>query len=353
MANITPYDLQRSDILTRMITKELANRQIDAVYDVGFLAPMRSIRETVVSFGLREPDQTQLGQFRALDGPTPLITTRYRGPQKAQIELVMLSEKDRITERMIMDLRSPDTRIAQEAAFQILNSGVNLAKRNINLSRWMVWQAVQDQLLVTYDGGQFMVDYQLDNSDGGMSESHIRGLPAIHWDDPTAEVISDVENDTAVITKDNGAPQTAVEVIMSDKTFKFLQKNIGIQEDYGTIDEPKRPNTTDQVAQVLGVRRIHLYDSTYRDASNAIVRFFPENKILYFVPSTDGARNIEMLDGPVPMLSDGGRDITVANNPGMRAEIWVTPDALSKNIRVTTSRIPFVARDAVLLRTVW
>lgn len=350
MATITPYDLMKSEVLTRLIQKQLTNP--DAIYDIQDLAPIVPTNERTVRIGVREADLSQVGQFRAMNQQTPLITKEYStgGGRIREVALAILAEKDNILEDVYLNLRSPDGRVAQEAVRAILNSGVTLQKRNINLSRKMVWLAVFDSLVITLpDNTSFGVDFDFDNTDGGMSGSHMVPAPATLWSNVAADPIGDVQAWAERIATDAGNPLTELELWMSTKTFQYLQKVTLIQEEYGSLLEPRRPTNPQQIADLMGIRRIRLYDSTYKDAVGAVTRFLPENRVILFAPNTSGERNIQLLDGPVAMFDDRANDIRVGNNPGMRAEIWTSADPPTKNIRVQTARMPMIIREAIVV----
>jgi len=54
-----------------------------------------------------------------------------------------------------------------------------------------------------------------------------------------------------------------------------------------------------------------------------------------------------MLDGPVARVQ--GEKIVVSNNPGMRAEMYISKEQVAENVRVQTARLPVINYPAAFL----
>jgi Phage major capsid protein E len=348
MPEITPYDLRKSDVLTRVIRKRFIGGE-DGVYDISALAPITQTDQFRVRIGIAEVDMSGIGQFRAVNALTPLRPKReWNLGRVAEVELALLSEKTVVREDVYLRLGSSDNSLAQQAARDILNDGLHLAKRNTNLTRWMAWQGVQDNLVIGYPGGAIKIDFDLDNTDGDMSGSHLPAAPTPLWSDPNALVLDNLEVWMQLIVDDLGALPT--DAWMSTEIYRALQRNMQLMVEYGgTIESRRRVPNTQALAELLGLQEIHVYDSVYRLDNGGVVRFLPENRLILHARQVDGVNTVEVLDGPTARYDGDQQDVIVTNNPGMVAEMWTTPDPPQRNMRVTTARLPIVTREALVV----
>jgi hypothetical protein len=221
MAQLTldPRSIDDMHVLTRLITRELHEDTSLAEK----ICPLSQINRRKVRVAIRDFNPAGLGQFKAVNANTPVraggatVTTTY-------MELVDLEEKEVLKADDLLALGSLEGRVAQEAARNVIRIGQELAMRNRNLTRWMRWKAFADELTITYaDGTAVDVDYDLDNSDGGMDRSHIITLSGSDcWDQPsTATPVSQVQDWVDYIADDLGVDGHWLH--MNKKTFRKLQ----------------------------------------------------------------------------------------------------------------------------------
>ena len=348
MPTLMPRDLFKPEVLTPMIERRV---QESARWDLGALAEFEQTRRTRVKLNVRAGTLSRLGQFRSDNALTPLSVPRFSAATM-EISMPLLSEKEIILEDTLRQLNSVDDDLATEAVAEILDQAERLRIQNINLTRWMVFRALMDTLTVTYPNGSGIdIDYGIENADGGMSASHLP-TAGVLWSNAAADVIGDTIAWSTLITNDAGVPQTDLEYWMSSTVWNALQKNTAIQQQVGTVAEPVRPTRTAQVAEVLGIRAINLYDKQYKDTANVTQRYLPENRAILVGRETGGQAIVRVLDGPVVRYEPGTQRLRVGNNPGAVTEVWATPDPPVENIRVTTARMPLVLREGVVCANV-
>lgn len=344
---LTPASIFQPEVLTGAV--ELRAQEA-VVYDLQDFAPLRTVRKRRVKLDISVGSPGRIGQFRADNALTPIVVPELK-LQTLELEMPLLSEKEVIQEDQLVLLNSPDDRIARDVANTIIDNGARLRGRNINLTRLMPWLAVQDLLTITYPNGSAIdVRYKLDNSDTGMSGTHLPST-AVSWVNPAADIIGDVRAWAKRVADDYG--QRATEMWISTEVWEYIQANTAIQKRFGSQTDPKIPEETAQVARILGLRKITLYDEIYRDAAGVAQRFLPVTKAhLRAVAPAGQQRVCEVLDGPVARYNARTQRIDVAANPGAQTDIWAAPDPPQEHVRVTTARIPVLVREALLTATV-
>jgi hypothetical protein len=344
---LTPASIFQPEVLTGAV--ELRAQEA-VVYDLQDFCPIRTVRQRKVKLNIDVGSPGRIGQFRADNALTPIAVPDFK-LQTMELEMPMLSEKEVIQEDQLVLLNSPDERIARQVANTIIDNGARLRGRNINLTRLMAWLAIQDLLTITYPNNSAIdVRYLLDNTDGGMSGSHLPTV-SVSWANPNADIIGDAKAFNKRIADDYGKRGT--EAWLPTEVWEYMQNNIAIQKRFGTTTDPRIPERPEQVAPILGLQRISLYDEIYKDAAGVTQRFLPITKAHFRAVAPAGQQRVcEMLDGPVARYNGRTQRIEVAANPGAQTDIWAAPDPPQEHVRVTTARIPMLVREALLTATV-
>jgi hypothetical protein len=347
--NLTPADIFRPELLSGVV--ELRLTEQGGEYSLGDLMPIKSTNRLRVQMNIRQGTRTRLGQFRAANAPTPISVGRFQAARMS-IELVMLSEKEIIDEYTLLLLNSVDPGMATEAVTEILDQATRLRGQNNTLKTWMGWRAFLDTLTVTYPNGSSIdIDFDLDNTDGKMSASH-KPTASVLWSNPASDIIGDVRAWCLILTNDSGVPASRITLTISTPVWLNIQLNTALMAKVGTAADPKSPDDPAQVARILGLRAIKLYDETYEDAAGVVQRFLPISKGLFTIDKAGGQPVAWMLDGPVAQYNASNQRVKVGNNPGAVTEIWGDADPPSENVRVTTSNMPVIIREGVVMATV-
>lgn len=331
-------DFQRPDVLTGVLGDLI---DVPALYTVSALAPLRRVTSNIVEVNLSIGTDARIGQFRAMNGQTPVSMPRIN-QATTRIELPIQAEMEPQQEDYIRMLQSPDTGVQSNALALLVDAATRLNGQNARLSTYMVWQALMDTLTLTYpvSGGSFDIRYDLANTGGGMGGSHILQGP-VTWLNVNADIIADVAAAMAVIQRDAHVP--AVQLWIGQALFNAIRNNVGVQRAYGTTADPRRPQTVEQLADVLGIQRVVLYTETYEDKNGATQLHLAANTAI-FVSETVGLRAdqispIALLNGPIAAYDRAANDIRVYP-VGPITDLWVTQDPPKRNVRVQTARIP-------------
>ena len=311
------------------------------------IAPLRNVTNNAVKLRVVEDTSLGMGQFRAPEASYPLAHRNLQAREQF-IELVQLAEKIRVNE--IMNMRSQDPRIQEDAIRSFLTDGQWLLNRNALLTNWMRWQALENgSLTVRYpDGGEIVVDY-------GYDPSHIVTASTLWSDTANASIIDDIEAWKQLIVDDAG--MTNMTMHMSTKTWQYFYKNDEIKSFMSPLGRSLLiPNDSD-VQTLIGMRLsdIVLYDEVYRDANGQVHRFFPENKVLITAGGQDysvgGLRIAETLNGLVPVSA--GRD-RVQFAIGPQTEMYIDVESHTEMLRVASARMVRINMpEAIIVATVW
>jgi len=342
-----PSDVRKSHVLTRVIDRTI---QEGEVYNVPFM-PIKAFNGDKVLMKVKEMAGAGLAAFKADNANTPIVGG-YGDLQDIYMELVTLSEKHVIKASDFKALNSPDNAVAAHAARTIADLGVDLRRRNINRTKWMAWQAAKDALTITYpNGASIGVDWDLDatSHNDWMSGSH-KPSPAQDWDHTDTDgrydtdIITDIYTWTKLIADDLGVAEQQCILHMNSTTWRVVRRNKYVIEELSDVDR-RRPATLAEAADVLDVAEIKLVNDFYLndDTTRTKQYFLDEGELMITAPYVvNGVPLAEMYDGIVPMVTGNGNNISVARNAGMRAEVYLNPEQVSQNIRVTTSRMPII-----------
>jgi len=336
---LSPVDIKDAHLLTRTVERTVVESEL---YNVPF-APLSPTVSRRIKLRVRHTDGAGLASFRADNADTPVVT---RGARLTELymELALISEKDILKESDMVALNSPDELVARSAAQEVLDMATNLRRRNINRTKWMAWQAAKDALTITYpDGTAIAVDYDLDKTDQNswFGNSH-QPTAAASWATAGTDVMTDVYNWSKYIADDLGVDQSECVMYCRTSIWRYLQKNTGIRGELSGTDPrvitPKRP----EVIEILGIGEIRIVNDFYVTSSSGVDTrnyFMPETHVLITGPDTvNGVALMEMKDGPVARVV--GNDIVVSQNPGALSEIYINAESVTKNVRVSTARLP-------------
>lgn len=339
---LSPIDVRDSHVLTRVVERRVRE---DARYNIPF-APLVSTTARKIKLRVRHVDGSGLASFKADNANTPIVAGSG-DVTEVFMELFTIGEKEVLKASDLVALRSPDPEVARTQASEIVAKAVRLRQRNVNRTKWMAWQAVQDSLTVTYpDGTTIAVDYDLDKQkwNSWFSASH-KGTVNTAWSDVSSDIIGDVYDCTYIIAEDLGVAQSDCIMYVSPATWRNMRKNTGIKAQLSTVSPRIITPTMAEVTTILDLRAIRIYSDFYVDTSDAKQKFLDDGHVLFTGgDSVNGDNLMEVKDGPVARVVNG--DIVVASNPGAESEIYVNEEQVAANVRVQTARVPEILYPA-------
>lgn len=339
-------DLKDAHVLTRIVERRAKESEL---WDIEF-APILPSTERKVLLVVRHVDGSGLASFKADDASTPVVK-RGGDLTEQYFEIPLIAEKHPLTSSDLIDLESSDGRIAHRAANSIVALGRQLRIRSMNRSKWMVWQAVQDNLTIQYpDGGQVAVSYDLAGAvqNSWFSGSHLVTASTLWSDTTNADIIEDVYTWSKLVADDAGVEQTECILHVNSTTWRYMKKNAGIRNELSAtqprITTPKLP----EVVEILELAQVKVYNGFYTDTDDTKYKYLPDGRALLTGPYTiNGDPIVEVKDGPVARVI--GNDIVVAANPGALSEIYINAEQISKNVRVQTARLPIINYPAAVV----
>ncbi len=224
---------------------------------------------------------------------------------------------------------------------------MELRRRNANLTEFMRWKAFADELLITYqDGTTISIDYDLNNTDGAMGATHKPNV-ATAWSDAAADIIGDIQGWSDQIEDDIGIP--GVILWVNRATFRDMQKNTAIKNEISTWGRRTTLVTAEDIIELLDIDELVVFNGFYRDAAKVKNLFIPDDRAMLTSPlMVDGAPIAEVYDGPVVTVAPDGRTLRVGNNPGAASEMYDSLESKTRNIRVSTARMPWLRREAFI-----
>jgi len=333
-------DIKDAHVLSRIIERRAKESEL---WDIEF-APIVPSSDRKVLLVVQHVDGSGLAAFKADDASTPVVA-RGGDLTEQYFELPLIAEKHPLTSSDLIDLESVDERIAHRAANSIVSLGRQLRIRNMNRTKWMVWQAVQDALTITYpDGGAISVSYDLAGATtrhAYFSGSHLPTAATLWSDTANADIIENIYTWTKLIADDAGVEQTECIVHMNSTTWRYCKKNTGLRAELSSTQPRVITPRVEEVVEILEVAQIKVYNGYYTDTDDTKYKYLPDGKVLITGPYIiNGDPIVEVKDGPVARVV--GQDIVVAANPGALSEIYINPEQISKNIRVQTARLPII-----------
>jgi len=347
MANyqLDPRSIEDAYVLTRVI--ENAVHEDTSIAER--ICPLTPVNTRQVQVAVREFTPVGLAAFKAQNASTP---TRIGGVavQRIFLDLPDIEEQEPISTQDILHLASADDRVALAAARNIVKIAEELRQRNRQRSIWMRWMAFRDQLSIAYETGDTLtIDFDLDNTDGGMDRSHVITLSGSDvWTNDTSDPIGQVQTWVDYIADDLGVDGAWLH--MNRKTWRTLKEHAALKAFLTESSGDLKLLTTDRVRILFDLEGgIVVENGYYEDTDGSKVRFIPDGYVLVTAPYVVyGAPIAEMWDGPVVMYDPASNDLVVANNPGAREEIYVNPASKTKCVRVNTARMAYIRREAFI-----
>jgi hypothetical protein len=343
---LSPVDIKDSYVLTKAVERTVNEA---ALYSVPF-APLVPTSARKVKLRVRHIDGAGLASFKADNADTPVVSGSGRLVELF-MELFLISEKDILKESDLISLQSPDELIAKAAAQDVLDKATRLRKRNINRTKWMAWEAAKDNLTVTFpDGTTIAVDYDLAgaNHNDWFSTSH-KPTASTSWADPDADVIEDIYNWSKIIADDLGRDQSEVIMYCRTAVWRYLTKNAGIKGELSTTDPRIITPKKAEVIEILGIGEIRINNEFYvTEGTTQKSHYLDEGHVLFTGPDTvNGDPIMEVKDGPVVRVVNN--ELIVGNNPGALAETYISAEAKSQSVRVSTARLPVINYPAAFV----
>lgn len=352
-----PIDVRDAHVLTRVVDRKVPETDH---YNVPFV-PMRNFRGRKVKLRVKEANGAGLAGLKADNANTPIVSGGGV-LQEIYLDLVTISEKDVLNATDILALDSPDMNVAREAARTVVDKTANLRLRNINRTLWMAWEAVKDNLSLVYPNGSVIqVDWDLDGDSWNdwFSGSHLPEAEA-DWDHQDSNEAYDTNfleefyAWTKLIGDDLGCDPSECILHINTTTWRYIRRNKWLIRDSNpSLPQPRTaPLKTAELADLLDIAAVKVLNPYYLeddgDARRTKNYMLPDHYALVTGPYTyKGKPLAEMYDGLVATVS--GEDISVAPNPGMRAEIYINKEQVAKNVRVTTARMPVLNYPAGFL----
>ena len=357
-----PSDVRKMHVMTRALDRKIPE---SSVYDVPFM-PIKTFQGRKVKLTIKEVQGAGLAAFKADNANTPIIVSQGE-IQELFLELLTIGEKAVLNASDMINLASPDNAVAAGAMQSIVDIGVNLRRRNINRTRWLAWQAAKDALTITYPSGATIGvsnDFAGAAQNSFFSSTHLP-VAAVDWnhtdadDRYDADVITDTYNWSKLIADDLGVSASEVIMHINSDSWRVLRRNKYLMQEIGVsagsdVDR-RRPLKTAEVADALDIAGITVINSYYLsdDMTRTKNHFLSAGEALFTSPYVVGGTPIaEMYDGLVARVEN--KRIVVAPNPGMQAEIYVSEETVSENIRVMTARMPVINYPAgFVFATIW
>jgi len=330
-------DIRDAHVLSRIVERRARESEL---WDVPF-APIVAHQDRKIKLMVRYIDGAGLAAFKADDDSTPVVP-RGGDITEMYFEAPLIAEKHPLTSSDLLDLASPDDRVAKRAAHDVVELARNLRIRNMNRTKWMAWQAVQGSLSIAYpDGAAIAVDYDLDGSSQNsyFTSSHLVTVGTA-WSNAAADIIEDMYTVTKLIEDDAGVDQMECILHVNSATWRYMKKNTGIKAELSDYTPRITTPRLNEVAEILGIAKVVIYNGLYTDGSTQ-TKFLPDHRALVTGPyEIEGVPIVEVKDCPVARVVGG--DIVPAPNPGALSEIYINEEQISKNIRVQTSRLPVI-----------
>lgn len=352
------FDIWDQGLLTEMIVRPFDGRDPAAAEDQATLlgrtiAPLKSHAGRLARVKVAELKPFGKGQLRAPDATPPLFKPSVTFTEQL-IELALLDEMERIPEEEWLKLNSSDENVRRSAGAQLVDRGRILRLRNERLTEWMVWQALQGQLILTYpQGGTVVVDY-------GFPSGHKPVLTGTNaWTDTTnSDPVVDIQAWSEKLADDSGF--FARHLHMTSKTYDLLIRNTKIKNminfyaaGAAPIQRPRQQDLLNLFTSFAVGQDITIYDNGYRDVGAtgigrpALTRYLSDNRVLVTAPYVIDGHNIaDTLDGQVS-VSTGYNSTDIRQ--GEQAEVML--DHISKTyfFRYASARIPRVLIPEAIL----
>lgn len=334
----------------------------DMEYNVPF-APMRPVRTRQVKLHISRYNGAGLSPFRAVNANTPVMPdTGF--VEEQLIDLVNLAELSPLKEDELLYLESVDPMVRSRSIRNVVDRTIKLRQRNTNRSIWMAWKAVQDALVITYDGSvSITVSWDLAGASWNdwFTSSHLP-TATTDWNAKNADgqystvIVDQLETWKDILAIDGGVVEEQIKMHVNSRTWRVIRENQWLKNQVSQYQPRDVRVTKSEAANALGIGEIVVMDPVWFDAdSNTRYKHLDDGKALFtgpYISPADSAPIASMLDGPVVKVMNGRA--RVENNPGLQAEIWAQEDPPAENIRVQSARMVVLNHpEELMFATLW
>lgn len=348
------------DIFEQTVLTEVIRREWKAIREAagggetvgGFpgerILPLTSQNGRHVKIRVQDILPFGLAQFKAPHA-TPALWTPRPKLREEVIELVDIDEMHRIDPVQMLQLKSPDPNVLEEATLSLTQRGAALQERNELRTEWMRWEALKGTLVVNYpNAGSITVDY-------GIPAANFPTAGVLWSNTATADPIEDLWTLGAVAL--NSAGTYLSRFHLNSHTFRYIRRNEKVKDalsSYGR--DVMLPTDADLRALLRETSQFDIIDAGYlpENAANyALTKFIADGKVF---ATTDnytyaGRRLGDMADGWV-LVSLPTQEDPVARQ-GMQSEILGNKMGKQTFLRQASARIPrLYAPEALAWMTV-
>src|SRR4051794_40210119 len=159
-------DIYEQTVLTELVRREWNDIARDpggglqpGNFDAQTILPLVTQNGRHVKIRVQEILPYGMAQFRTPHGSPALWTPRPTLREEV-VEIVDIDEMSRIDPVKVLQLKSPDPNVMNEAIIGVTELGAALQQRNELRTEWMRWQALQGVCVVTYpDGASITINY--------------------------------------------------------------------------------------------------------------------------------------------------------------------------------------------------
>jgi hypothetical protein len=342
------FDIWDQAVLTALV-REPVDTALESAPPLGRqIAPQVNIEARMARMDVANTYSFGIGQFKAPNAMPALIEMPTVERREALIEMAQLEELHRINSEQWLRLNSNDERIRNAEGLDVVTRGQIMQRRAERLTEWMLWQAFQGSLLITYPrtNSQLLVDY-------GFPSGH-KPTAATAWTNTTdADPVADLEAWQLQVANDAGFLGTVIH--LSSATAKNIVNNAKLKAYFNIEAGTPFRATLDQVASLLAEgTRFVVYDAGFRPMASgaarnesAHTRYLPANRVLITTEyQIDGERIADLLNGQVEISTDfNDTDILM----GPQSEVILDHMTKNRYLRQASVRIPRILHPECFL----
>lgn len=290
-------------------------------------APTRKVEWEVLLGG------RNIAPIVAYNAQSPLV--KAPGLLRRSAEAIDIRQKYALEESDLLFLRQPGERESKVGrnivAAQLAHMRANIDTR-IEKMRWDAVSTGHILFSDTVDGAVLNVDINFEVP----AAQFVTLTGSNVWTDTTnSNPRQDFANALKLVREATGRRLKVA--YMNSNTHNRLDQNEKTRLEFRYVEGAAPLITNEHVTSVISNIRIVDYDEGYKDDVNWVGTFnyfVPDNKVMFFVGSTDNGERFGEVAFVPHMLADG----TVVE--GIGAETWTSPDPTREYIRVATAVLP-------------
>jgi len=243
-----------------------------------------------------------------------------------------IKEKKVLSQSTLTWSRRPGQDARETAQQKLRDEMEDLDGKVERLGEWMIWEALQGELVVDQNDVQFAIDY-------GIPTTHQQtpvDLGDAWWDDEgNARVISNLLKMARIVEEDSG--HVVTDVYMPSEVMDAIIEAESVKHEIGEAQLKEERAQEGRLTRLAGLN-LETYDAAYVDQTGTKRKFIGDDRILML------ANGPEVEGDVIKRKTAPATDPRAEGNPGKFSKTWFEEDPSPRQALIEYHVLPVIKR---------